>query len=138
VGDGELRERLKQADAEVGIDDAVALYHATSLADAKRIVDSGVLEATPADPGAVEGPATVYLSTSPAIIAVHGGQVIVPIRVRVQDLAGETRWPPHPDEPVERIDFSITESPYRPLAIGQEAFADRENNAGDAGRHILD
>lgn len=120
------------------MDGAAALYHATSLAGAKRIIDSGVLEAAPADPGTVEGLAAVYLSTSPAIIAVHGGQVIVPIRVRVEDLVGATRWPPCADEPVERIDFAITESPYRPLAVGHDAFTDLDNNAGEAGRHILD
>lgn len=137
MGDAELRERLEQAGVEVGLDDAVTLYHATSLSGAKRIIDSGALEAA-ANPGAIEGPATIYLSTSPAIIAVHGGQVIVPIRVPVNHLAGETRWPHCLKEPVERIDFSITESPYRPVAIGQSAFADADNNAGEAGRHILD
>lgn len=120
------------------MDDAVALYHATSLAGAKRIIDSGVLKAAPAELGAVKGPATVYVSTSPAIIAVHGGEVIVPIRVRIEDLAGEARWPHCDEDPVERIDFSITESPYGPLAVGREAFADPENNAGEAGRHLLD
>jgi hypothetical protein len=120
------------------MDEAAALYHATSLEGAERIIDSGMLKAAPADPDAVEGPAAVYLSTSPAIIAVHGGQVIVPIRVRVKDLAGETRWPACADEQVERIDFSITESPYRPLAVGHEAFVDPDYNAGEAGRHILD
>jgi hypothetical protein len=128
MSDGGLRDRLGKAGVSIGKDDAVVLWHSTSPCGARSIIDSGAIEAKESD--AIDGPAAVYLSTSPEIVAVHGGDVVLPIRIRVLDLAGETLWPAEPDQPVERIDFSVTKSPFLPLGIARDAFVDRAAETG--------
>ena len=116
---------LNAAGLMPGGDSGVPLLHATSADAAVAIIESGVLIPTP-------GEAEVYAATAPSIAADLSCDVIVPVRIRVDDLRVSRRWPPEDEDPsLVRWEFSMAtaEGPYVPLAVGHRAYYDAEATA---------
>jgi hypothetical protein len=131
VPDLSIEKCLQAVRLDVGKDGGVPLLHATSTAGAWAIVSSGRLIGR-------EGEREVYVATGPEIAAVLAGDVLVPVRVAVDDLRFHRRWPIECDERLERYEFSIEGPEYQPLAVGYRAFDDAEWNAGPEGAASLD
>jgi hypothetical protein len=114
---------LAAAGLEVGGDSGVPLLHATSVEGASAIVRTGRLVAA-------EGDTHVYVATHPSIAADLGRDVLVPVRIAVDDLRVYRRWPVEPDLPVLRWEFAIDGLEVVPLAVGHRAYDDAEATAG--------
>jgi hypothetical protein len=124
---------LNAAGLMPGGDGGVPLLHATSADGAVAIIGSGVL--IPA-----AGELEVYAATAPSIAADLSCDVIVPVRIRVDDLRVSRRWPPEDEDPsLVRWEFSMAapEGQYAPLAVGHRAYYDAEATAGPGGEWLL-
>jgi hypothetical protein len=125
---------LNAAGLMPGGDGGVPLLHATSAGGALAILESGLLIPTPDE-------TEVYAATAPSIAADLSCDVIVPVRVRVDDLRLSQRWPPEDEDPsLVRWEFSMAaiNGRYEPLAVGHRAYHDAEANAGPAAKWPLD
>jgi hypothetical protein len=122
---------LNAAGLAVGGDGGVALLHATSADGAVAIIESGLLIPAP-------GQSEVFVATAPSIAADLSCDVIVPVRVLVDDLRVSRRWPPEEEDPsLVRWEFSVAaQGQYVPLAVGHRAFHDVETNAGPAAEWL--
>lgn len=121
--DAHVEGVLAAAGLEVGGDGGVALLHATSAEGAGAIIGTGRLLAA-------EGETHVYVATHPSIAADLGGDVLVPVRIAVDDLLVHRRWPIEPDLPLLRWEFAIDGPEVTPLAVGCRAYDDAEVTAG--------
>lgn len=124
---------LNAAGLMPGGDGGVPLLHATSAYAAVAIIESGLLIPAP-------GESEVYAATAPSIAADLSCDVIVPVRIRVDDLGVSQRWAPGDEDPsLVRWEFSMAaaEGPYAPLAVGHRAYYDAETNAGPGAEWLL-
>lgn len=125
---------LNAAGLTVGGDGGVPLLHATSADGAAAIIDSGLLIPAP-------GETEVFAATAPSIAADLSCDVIMPVRVRVDDLRVSRRWAPEQEDPsLVRWEFSIAAAKgrYEPLAVGHRAYYDAETNAGLDAEWLLE
>jgi hypothetical protein len=123
---------LNAAGLAPGGDGGVPLLHGTSADSAVAIVASGQLVAA-------RGENDVFVATSPSIAADLSCDVIVPVRILVDDLRFHRRWPPEEEDPtLVRWEFSIKGPRYEPLAVGHRAYHDDELNAGPDAAWLLD
>jgi hypothetical protein len=124
---------LNAAGLMPGGDGAVPLLHVTSADCAVGIIQSGG-----ADLGA--GRVEVYAAAAPLIAADLSLDVIVPVRVHVDDLRLSRRWAPQEEDPsLVRWEFSMVakDGRYQPLAVGHRAHYDAEANAGPDAERLL-
>ena len=124
---------LNAAGLAVGGDGGVPLLHATSPTGAVAIIDSGLLIPAPDE-------TAVFAATAPSIAADLSCDVLVPVRIFVDDLRESRRWAPEEEDPsLVRWEFSVAAEPdYRPLAVGHRAYYDAETNAGPGAEWLLD
>jgi hypothetical protein len=65
--------------------------------------------------------------------------VIVPVRIHVDDLRNSKRWPAGAEDPsLVRWEFSIARRHYKPMAVGHRAYYDVEINAGLGAEWLLE
>ncbi len=123
---------MRAGSLEIGGDGGVPLLHATSAAGAAAIIESGELIAA-------AGGTEVFVSTSPTIAADLSLDVIVPVRIRVDDLRVSRHWPAGVEDPSRvRWEFSIAKPRYKPLGVGHRAYYDAETNAGPGAEWLLE
>jgi hypothetical protein len=131
--DPEIAGPLNAAGLMPGGDGGVPLLHATSADGAIGIIRSGLLIPAPKE-------TEVYAATAPSIAADLSLDVIVPVRILVDDLTVSRRWAPEEEDPsVVRWEFSMptTEGKYKPLAVGHRAYYDAEQSAGSGADWLL-
>jgi len=100
-------------------DDSVVLFHAASLDGARFLLTEQILAARDSRDG-------VYVSTSPAILSLKGQwEVIVPVRVSIEDLELSADERENVDPEIRRADFRLKideDGHYRPLGVGRAAY----------------
>jgi hypothetical protein len=116
---------------EVGADGGVGLLHATTIEKAWEIIETASLVSRRRD-------GLVYVASAPEIASDLGRDVLLPVRIKVDDLHVHRRWPVELDRPIRRWEFSVEGPTYSPLAVGRRAFVDAALNAGQAGAVTLD
>lgn len=114
-----LRVQLDVAGSPVASDDSVLLYHATSPAAAASILAERRIR--PA-----EGERHIYVSTSPAVVSdLLDSEVVIPLRVRIDDLAEWRDLLDHDDPLLARVEYAVSVDQggtYTPKAIGRRAY----------------
>jgi hypothetical protein len=119
-----LRQLLRSAGAPVRADGTVLVYHATTTCGARQILGGGVLKAR-------AGETLVFVSTGPGIVAVlDGAEVVVPVRVELEELREQRNWLDHGDESLRRVDLAIESAEYEPIAVGRAAYDDEQPDGG--------
>jgi hypothetical protein len=113
-----LREQLDRAGCSIAADGTVVLYHATNPSGAVGILRERVLRTS-------DG-LHVFVSTSPAIVSVlSDAEVIVPVRVLIDDLGESNDDLEHDDPTLQRVDYTLLADEvgmYRPKSVGRYAF----------------
>jgi hypothetical protein len=81
----------------------------------------------------------IFVATGPMIAADLSLDVIVPVRIHVDDLRNSKRWPAGAEDPsLVRWEFSIARRHYKPMAVGHRAYYDVEINAGLGAEWLLE
>jgi hypothetical protein len=129
--DEKVKTILARFGIEIGADSGVPLLHAANADKAWEIMQTGLLRSRTGDPH-------VYVATSPEIASDLGRDLLVPVRVKVDDLRVSRKFPPELDRPALRFEFALDGPEYRPLTVGRRAFIDPEISAGPEGAATLE